>query len=150
MRAPTETQLRAMTAEQRMTVRANAVRLGEELGSATVALIDAPGLPLSSGGMTVQDPIYLEMQGIIWSAEGRAAPLVATKEGMPARALGAPLLQPAMGAGYGRAPQGTNNAGYIVDELMRHLGYDKDGEGSLPANCVARTAANWRPRKGLR
>ena len=45
MRAPTETQLRAMTAEQRMTVRANAVRLNGELGAATVALIDAPGCP---------------------------------------------------------------------------------------------------------
>lgn len=150
MRAPTETQLRAMTAEQRMTVRANAVRLGGELGSATVALIDALGLPLSSGGMTIQDPIYLEMQGLIWSAEGRAAALAATEEGMPAMALVDPLLQSAMRARYGREQQGTNNAGYIVAELMRHLGYDKDGEGPLPADCVARTAAIWRPRKGLK
>lgn len=30
---------------------------------------------------------------------------------------------------------------------MRYLGYEKDSGGALPADCVARTAAIWRPRK---
>jgi hypothetical protein len=37
------------------------------------------------------------------------------------------------------------NAGYIVGELMRFLGYQKDGEAGLPSGCVAKTAATWSP-----
>jgi hypothetical protein len=147
MKSPTETQLRAMTPEERMTVRSNAVRLGGEIGDATVGLIDSLNLPLSSGGMSEDHPLYREMQKVVWSAEGKAAAIEAVDKGQPAMAGIDPLLQKVMGDRYGREYQGTVNAGYIVGELMRFLGYDKKGEADLPSGCVAKTAATWRRNK---
>ena len=95
-------QLRRMTPEQRMTVRSRAVTLGGEIGNATTALIDSLDLPLSSGGMSADHPLYREMQDIIWSAEGKAAAIRAVEEDMPAMAGIDPLLQEAMGDRYGR------------------------------------------------
>ncbi|KQQ15541.1 hypothetical protein ASF59_14530 [Methylobacterium sp. Leaf121] len=65
MKAPTEVQIRAMTPEGRMTVRSRAAKLDTDVGRATVALIDGLGLPLSSGGMSLDDPVYREMQEIV-------------------------------------------------------------------------------------
>jgi hypothetical protein len=124
MKVPTELQLLAMTPEQRMTVRSRAVKLGGPIGNATVALIDSLNLPLSSGGISKDHPLYREMQEIVWSAEGKAAAVHTVEEGLPALAGIDPLLQKAMGDRYGREYQGTMNAGYIVCELMRFLGYD--------------------------
>jgi hypothetical protein len=42
------------------------------------------------------------------------------------------------------------NAGSLVADIMRHARYEKDGEGPLPANCIARTAATWKPKQALR
>jgi hypothetical protein len=147
MKAPTEMQLRAMTPEQRMTVRTRAVRLGGEIGSATVALIDSLNLPLSSVGMSQDHPLYREMQEIIWSAEGKSAARQAVEDGLPAMAGIDPLLQKLMGDRYGREYQGTMNAGSIVGELMQFLGFKKDGVADLPSGCVAKTAATWRPNR---
>ena len=150
MKAPTEMQIRAMSAEQRSTLRANAAKLGGPLGDSTVALIDSLRLPMSSGGMASDDPLYLAMREVVWSKEGQAAALSATAAGQPAMALVDPLIQAKMGARYGREQQGTVNAGFIVAELMRSLGYEKEGEGPLPPNCVAKTAARWRPKAKLK
>jgi hypothetical protein len=143
MKAPTEMQLRTMTPEQRMTVRTHAVRLGGEIGSATVALIDSLNLPLSSGGMSQDHPLYREMQEIVWSAEGKSAAVQVVEEGLPAMAGIDPLLQKVMGDRYGLEYQGTSNAAYIVGELMRVL----EGEAELPSGCAAKTAATWRPTR---
>jgi hypothetical protein len=145
IKAPTEMQLHAMTPEQRMTIRSRAEKLGGEIGNATVALIDSLNLPLSSGGMSEDHPLYREMQKIVWSAEGKVAAVHAVDRGLPAMAGIDPLLRKIMGDRYGLEYQGTMNAGYIVGELMRFLGYQKDGEAGLPSDCVAKTAATWRP-----
>lgn len=150
MKAPTETQIRAMTPEGRMTVRSRAAKLDTDVGRATVALIDGLGLPLSSGGMSLDDPVFREMQEIVWSARARQAALEAVANGQPALAGVDPILQEVMGNRYGRTAQGTMNAGSLVAEVMRHAGYEKDGEGPLPATCIARTAAMWKLAKALR
>jgi hypothetical protein len=147
MKAPTELQLRAMTPEQRMLVRSRAVKIGGEIGNATVALIDSLHLPLSSGGMTLDHPLYREMQEIIWSVEGKALAIEAAANGFPAMAGVDPLLQKMMPERYGREYQGTMNAGHIVADLMRFLGYEKVGDAALPSGCVAKTAALWSPNK---
>ena len=144
MKAPTDKQLKAMSPEDRMTVRNRAARLDNEIGRSTVALIDSLDLPLSSGGMAADHPLYREMQEVAWSAEGKAAAVAAVARGQPAMAGVDPLLQKAMGERYGRDYQGTANAGYIVGEVMRFLGYKKVGEAVLPGGCVAKTAATWR------
>jgi hypothetical protein len=141
MKAPTDTQLRAMTPEQRMTVRGNAAKLGGEVGNATMALIDSLNLPLSSGGMPKDDPVYRETEEIVWSAEGKAAAILAVEKGLPAMAGIDPLLRKAMGNRYGRESQGTMNAGSIVAE------YQKGKEADLPPGCIAKTAATWRKYK---
>ena len=150
LKAPTELQLRAMTPEQRITIRARAVKLGGDVGSTTIALIDSLHLPLSSGGMSEDHPLYREMQEAIWSARGQNAALHAVEQGLPAMAGIDPILQEALGDRYGREYQGTMNAGFIVGELMRYLGFEKGKEASLPPNCVAKTAATWLPKKPLK
>lgn len=151
MKAPTETQLRAMTPEGRILVRQRAAKLNNDLGNATVALIDSLHLPLSSGGMSEDHPLYREMQDVIWSAEAKSAAVQSVEKGLPAMAGVDPFLQRVMGERYGREYQGTTNAGSIVGELMRYLGYEKLGEAPLPEGFLARTAATWQPihpRKG--
>ena len=138
-----------MSPETRSTLLVNAQRIGGEAGSALVALIHSLTLPLGSGGMAADHPLYREMMDVAWSAEGKAAAVAAVKAGLPAMAGVDPLLQQAMGERYGVTYQGTMNAGYIVGEVMRHLGYDKAGEAPCPANCVAKTAATWKPRARL-
>jgi hypothetical protein len=99
--------------------------------------------------MSQDHPLYREMQEIVWSAEGKSAALQAVEEGRPAMAGIDPLLQKVMGDRYGLEYQGTMNAGFIVAELMRFLGYEKEGEAELPSGCVAKTAATWRLHKPL-
>lgn len=139
-----------MTPEQRMLVRQRAAKLNNEIGAVTVALIDSLHLPLSSGGMSEDHPVYREMQEVIWSAEAKSAAVRAVENGLPAMAGVDPILQRVMGERYGREYQGTMNAGYIVGEVMRHLSYDKVGEAPLPEGCVAKTAATWRPTSSLK
>ena len=132
-----------------MTVRSRAAKLDTDVGRATVALIDGLGLPLSSGGMSLDDPVFREMQEIVWSTRARQAALEAVANGPPLAGVD-PILQEVMGSRYGRMAQGTMNAGSLVIKVMRHAGYEKDGEGLLPATCIARTAAMWKPPKALR
>ena len=145
IKAPTEAQWRAMTAEGRMTVRTRAAKLGNALGDATVALIDSLNLPLSSsGGMSVSDPLYLEMRRVAWSAEGKAAILRAAKEGQPALVGLDLLFQEKMGERYRKAGQAEKNCGYITAELMRHLGYEEAGKAKIPPGCFTKSGAKWR------
>jgi hypothetical protein len=110
-----------------------------EEAMATVKLIDSLDLPLSFGGMSTDHPLYLEMMEVAWSADGKKAALDAVEKGLPAMAGVDPLLQKAMGSRYSADQQGTLNAGYIIAEVMRHLGYEKDKEAApLP------TAATWK------
>ena len=146
MKAPTEQQLRAMSPKERMRVRSRAAKLDSELGRATLALIDSLGLPMTSGGLSEKHPLYLEMQEIAFSPEGRAAALNAVAKGLPAMAGIDPLLQREMGSRYSAEQQITMNAGYIVAALMRRLAYEMAAKRApLPKNCVAKTAATWRP-----
>lgn len=124
----------------------NARRSKDRGGQAVMDLIDASGLPLSAGGMTAQDPVYIEMQDIVWSDQGREACRGATRDGLPALAGVEPLIRERLGPRYHPHDQGTMNAGYIVGELMRHLGYDLARQGKMPDGSVAKTAAIWVPR----
>ncbi len=146
MRAPTEAQIRAMSPEARLTLRSNALKIGGEAGTATVALIDSLNLPMSSGGMPANDPIYHEMRDVVWSAEGKTEAMRAVEDGLPAMAYVDPLLQQRMGTRYRREAQGTMTAGALVAEVMRYLGYELVGEDKLPSDCIAKTAATWRAR----
>ena len=145
----TDEKLKALTSAARLSLRSNAVKSKAPGAAALVLLIDSLHLPLSSGGMSKDDPIYAELEGLIWSKEFKDAALDAVAKGLPAMAGVDPLLQQAMGPRYHAHNQGTNNAGFIVGEVMRNAGYDKDGEAPLPPGCVAKTAAKWKPKTSL-
>jgi hypothetical protein len=150
MKTYTLEDLKAMTPERRLSLYQNAKeRLGAG-GQEIMDLIDNSGLPLSSGGLQADDPLYLEMEEIIWSEEGRTAALAATTDGRPALSGIDPLLKRKLGDRYGPYDQGTLNAGYIVAGLMRHLGYHERGQGKCADGCVAKTGIIWEanPRKG--
>ena len=138
--------LKMMTAEQRAILHQNAVKHRESGGQEIIDLIDSSGLPLSEGGMRMSDPAYLKMQDITWSSEGRKAAVEATEKGLPALAGIEPLIVAALGDRYHPHDRGTVNAGFIVGELMRHLGYVEDKEGKMPNGSVAKTAMRWKLR----
>jgi hypothetical protein len=117
----------------------------------TVELIEASGLPYyEGGGLSEDDPRYLRMMDIVFSAEGRQAALNAVKRGLPAICGVDALIKNALGADYGKHDLGTSNAGYIVAKLMRQMGYEEAGTGSCPSGCVARTGMKWRPKSKAR
>jgi hypothetical protein len=139
--------LEAMTPNDRANLYENARKKIDEGGKAIIDLIDSSGLPLSAGGMRASDPVYLEMETIIWSPEGRQLALSATSAGLPALAGIEPSLVSALGQRYHPHDGGTVNAGYLVAGLMRHMGFVEAGEGKMPPGSVAKTAMKWRPRK---
>lgn len=105
-------------------------------------------------GLTDDEPLYIEMKKIIWSAEGQQAALDATKAGRPALCGVDPLLQKYLGKQYryiGPANAGlqlTLAAGSQVALVMGELGYTKAGNGRCPKEwgCVAKTGATWKPK----
>ncbi len=86
------------------------------------------------------DPIYIGMNEIVNSPEGRTAAIAAASAGLPALAGIDPILSTAFGADYGKHNLSTATAGDFVANLMRSLGYKKMGRKDLPSHCVARTA----------
>lgn len=137
--------LKRMSPDRRLTLYQNAHRLRESGGQAIIDLINASGLPLRSGGLRESDPFYLEMEEVIWSPAGRAAAVMAAERGQPALVGVEPMLQARFGDRYSGHDLGTVNAGYIVGQLMRRLGYKDFGQAKCPDWCVARTAMRWVP-----
>ncbi len=145
----TDDKLKALSSAARASLRANAAKSKAPGAAALVLQIDALGLPLSTGALSIDDPVYVEMEGLIWSKEFKEAAMVAAAEGKPAMAGVDPLLQKAMGSRYHAHNQGTNNAGYLVAAMMRSDGYHEIGRANLPPGCVAKSAIVWSPNKPL-
>lgn len=139
--------LQKMTPEQRATLHENARKRIDHGGREIIELIESSGLPLSSGGMRLSDPVYRRMEEIVWSSEGKKAAVAATEAGLPALAGVEPLIVADLGDRYHPHNDGTKSAGGIVGELMRSLGYELIGHADMPAGSVAKTAALWKPRK---
>jgi hypothetical protein len=144
---PTVDDVKKLTSEQRAILYQNAKDRRGKGGQEIMDLIDSSGLPLSLGGMRMSDPAYLKMEELTWSTEGRKAAVDATENGLPALAGIEPLIIAALGDRYHPHDGGTQNAGFIVGELMRHLGYVKNREGKMPNGSIANTAMTWKSRK---
>ncbi|MHC2019987.1 hypothetical protein [Methylobacterium sp. CM6247] len=147
----TTEKLKAMTANERLSLRKNAISKGSAEALAIVEQIDELKLPLGSGGLTEDHPLYQEMYGIIMSPEAKARALKAVAAGLPAMAAIDPLLQERMGKRYTNEQQMTVNAGYITGSVMISAGYEKDKEGvPLPSECVAKSSTTWKLKRPLR
>ncbi|TBE45446.1 hypothetical protein ELH02_14220 [Rhizobium ruizarguesonis] len=139
--------LQKMTPEQRATLHENARKRIDNGGREIIELIESSGLPLSSGGMRLSDPVYQRMEEIVWSSEGKNAAVAATAAGLPALAGVEPLIVADLGDRYHPHNDGTKSAGGIVGELMRFLGHELAGHEDMPVGSVAKTAALWKSRK---
>ncbi|MGR9471033.1 hypothetical protein [Rhizobium leguminosarum] len=144
----TSERLRKMTPEQRANLHENARKRLDDGGREIIELIESSGLPLSSGGMRLSDPVYQRMQEIVWSSAGKKAAVGATDAGRPALAGVEPLIVADLGDRYHPHNDGTKSAGGIVGELMRFLGYELAGQADMPTGSVAKTAALWKRKKG--
>ncbi|RUX73383.1 hypothetical protein EN925_00885 [Mesorhizobium sp. M7A.F.Ca.US.006.04.2.1] len=138
--------LKAMSPERRATLYENARKRLEQGGQEIIDLINASGLPLRSGGITFSDPVHLRMEEIAWSSQGKRLMLEATEAGLPALAGVEPLIVADLGPLYHPHDLGTVDAGSIVGQVMRHLGYELVDRNDMPPGSVAKTAATWRPR----
>jgi hypothetical protein len=142
----TDDELKKMTPEQRATLYENARRQRHTGGQEIMDQLDSLGLSMSSGGMRMSDPAYIEMEEITWSTQGRKAATEAVEKGLPALAGIEPLFVAVLGDRYRPQDGGTVNAGYIVAGLMRHMGYVEDREGKMPEGSIAKTAMKWKHR----
>lgn len=138
--------LKALSVHDRGVLYKNACAKADNPEAAELkAMIESVGLPYSEeGSVTMDDPLTLRMQEIIYSEAGKAAAVKGAKEGMPALTYIDPMLQAALGVDYGAHNQTTHTAGLLVAQLMTSLGYRKDRSKPLPSNCVAKTAAMWK------
>jgi hypothetical protein len=141
--AISEDQIRAMTPLARGVLYRNAQDRLSSGGQQIVDFIEREGLPLSEGDMLSSDPDYIEMERIIWSAEGIAAAEKAVDAGFPALAGIDPLIKRALKDRYHSHNGGTINAGYLTAQLMRHRGYIEAGSGKI-ADGVAKTGMRWK------
>lgn len=139
--------LHAMSPEQRATLYENARNRLDQGGREIMDLINESGLPLRSGGITFSDPVHLRMEEIAWSSQGKRLLVEATEAGLPALAGIEPLIVADLGPLYHPHDLGTVDAGSIVGQVMRHLGYELVDRKDMPAGSVAKTAATWRPRR---
>lgn len=137
---PTIEQLRAP--EQRRQVYNNAAKHPD--GERVRALIDESGLTLSGTWMSVNDPVYREIVEIAWSAEGKAAAIDASEQGMPALCGLDHLFRERLGGKYHKHDKGTMSAGGAIAEVMRHMGYREAGTGKCPEGCIARSGIVWK------
>lgn len=144
-----ENKLRAMSVHDRHQLWINARGMDTDEAKKLVQMIESLGLPYSDPtSLTSNDPISIKMTEIIFSPEGKAAAIDATKQGLPALAGVDPMLAAALGVDYGPHNSGTINAGYLVAEMMRTQGYKLTGrKGKLPSNCVAKTGEIYVPIK---
>lgn len=96
--------------------------------------------------MYTHDPAYLLMKEIIYSDAGKLAAINAAFHGQPALAGVEPMIVAELGDNY-LSDQGTLNAGYIVAEMMKTMGYEPAGRKRMPNGSVAKTAITWMPTK---
>jgi hypothetical protein len=140
----THERLAAKTAEERYNVWVNAKAKGAPEAQELARFIEASGLEYApTGGISMSDPRVLEMRDVIESAEGQAACLKATAEGLPALAGVEPMIVERMGGRYGQFSMMTVAAGSIVGELMLSKGYKIEKQKKMPEGSVAKTAACW-------
>jgi hypothetical protein len=145
VKIPTLEDIKAMSPEQRAILYENARKRRAAGGQAIMDLIDSNGLPLSAGGLRITDPTYIRMREIIWL--NREGAVKATDDGLPALAGVERFIVAELGDRYHPHDLGTANAGSLIAELMRHLGYVKDKEVRMPDGSVAKTAMKWKLRK---
>jgi hypothetical protein len=134
--------LRALSPVGRHNLWVNALKQADTNPKAAeiVHLIETSGLDYRrEKSLTLDDPISKRMEMVIFSPEGKTAALEATAQGLPALAGIDPLLVDALGKDYGKHNEATAQAGFVLTNMMRQLGYENGGSAPLPKNCVARS-----------
>jgi hypothetical protein len=137
--------LRALTVADRHEVwkKANSKGLHE-----LVAMVEASGPFTETACLHADNPEYLEMHNVVFSDEAKQAAVTVTGSGSPAMAAVDPILQRLMGKRYGFRSMDTMVAGSMVADMMRSQGYKTTGrKGTLPADCLAKTAEIYVPAK---
>ncbi|HUN39074.1 MAG TPA: hypothetical protein VMU81_02160 [Acetobacteraceae bacterium] len=95
-------------------------------------------------GLKVSDPLFGAMAAVVHSVDGVKAAVLATSKGLPALAGVDPLLQAELGTQYTRADDVTMNAGWLVAQQMREMGFVDAGSGKMPRDCVAAEALRFK------
>lgn len=100
-------------------------------------------MPKTGGGIDFDDPLHLAMHGVVNSPAGIAAASKAAAEGIPP-ICGVDKLLREIIVNYGPERQATLNAGYIVAEMMRGMGYTEGAKHQkCPSGCVVKTGTVW-------
>ncbi len=144
--------LQAKSADERHDLWLNAKRLADsnEDAKELVTLIENSGLDYKAGkrqSISIYGKIGKRMREIIFSPAGEQAALQAHADQLPPLAGVDPLLKEALGFEYGRDNEATVQAGFLVTDLMRQLGYELSGKSKkLPETCVAKTGQIFEKR----
>jgi hypothetical protein len=85
---------------------------------------------------------------IVYSSEGLAAAIEATKSGFPALQGVDPILKERLGADYRSDNGATLEAGFWIDKMLLAQGYRSLGKnGKLSSSCVATTGKIFVPSR---
>lgn len=135
----------ALPPRDRARLYENAQKAGTPEAQALMQMIQDLDLPLDDGTCaSMDDPIVVEMQRIVFSDEARAAAIKAAEEGIAPMAVIDPMIASELGEQYGKHNMTTHTAGGFVADLMREMGYHDSGRRvTLPDECVARSAQIW-------
>ncbi len=110
-------------------------------GDEIAELVVEHDLPLRiGGGLTRGHRTIQAIEKIIRSPEGNAAAETAMKQGQPPMAGLDELLRTQLGPDYGNKDT-TSWAGTFAAEEAEAAGWVRQGRESLPATCVAKSAA---------
>jgi hypothetical protein len=118
-----------------------AVAAGSAEGDEIAELVVKHDLPLRiGGGLTRGHQTIQAIEKVIRSPAGKAAAIAAMERGEAPMAGLDPLLKDSLGVAYGNKDT-TSWAGTFAAEEAEAEGWVRKGRKSLPASCVAKTAA---------
>ena len=144
----TKERLEGLSHKELSTLYERALTMDGDDARDVVELVQQHGL-LSrlGGGYHRGHRIIQAIERVCRSPAGRDAASAAVQSGEAPMAGVDPLLVDALGSEYGHRDT-ASWAGTFVAEEMEAEGYVRDGRKPLPSDCVAKTAAFFRPRSG--
>src|SRR5262245_8631771 len=100
----------------------------------------------NEGKFTVDSPRFQAIKAVIESKQGKQLAIDAANNGVPPLCALDQILRETIVA-YNSTDFSTHNAGWIIADMMRSLGYTENGTGHCYAEeSVAKTGLLWKPK----
>jgi hypothetical protein len=141
----TKERLDELTHKQLYTLFENALASDDPHATEILSIIEQHKMmERLGGGYRRTHGLIVDMEAICRSPEALTAALQAAESGQAPMAGVDPLLRAKLGPEYGQRDSTTWAGGFVAEEIEAE-GWKRAGRKSLPARCVAKTAAFFVP-----